>query len=433
VRDPLLVDGPLIVYYGARFDHVAAPTRPIVGTVRDKDTGAPIPGVHITGMPPIPNSMIPTPGVDATTDAQGRYEIRGLATSRGFRLFTEGPAGRPYVNHGFLSPGGEPRPGPFTFDMPLKRGVLVRGRLTNKATGRPVPGSVQYFAFGDNPALDAFPNFKRGSQITRVVIPGSDGRFTIPALPGHGLLTARAPEDGYLHGLGAEAIKDFDRRLGAARTYPFHCPASDQHVLAEINPAPGMEELAIELQVDPGRTVTGSVVGPDGQPVRGGVEIRTLDVFQGPRSLIGNSPAFTVAGLPTGRTRLDFLHPGRRLAGSLALKGDETGSLTVKLSPWGTVAGRIVDEEGRPRTDVELFSPLREPPDPECGDLEGKPAVDARGRFRIEGLVPGVRYDVSGATRNRIEGPVFRGVRLGPGEVKDLGDIRLPRRKDDGN
>ena len=86
------------VYYGARFDHVAARTRPIVGTVRDKDTGAPIAGVHITGMPNIPHSMIPTPGVEATTDAQGRYRVDGLPTSRGFKLFTEAPAGQPYVN-----------------------------------------------------------------------------------------------------------------------------------------------------------------------------------------------------------------------------------------------------------------------------------------------------------------------------------------------
>ena len=37
-----------------------------------------------------------------------------------------------------------------------------------------------------------------------------DGRFTIPALPGRGLITARVPEEAYLHGLGADAIKGFD-------------------------------------------------------------------------------------------------------------------------------------------------------------------------------------------------------------------------------
>ena len=109
VKDPMVADGPMIIYYGARFDHVAAPTRPIVGTVRDKDTGAPIPGVQITGMPNIPNSLIPTPGVEATTDAQGRYRLDGLPVARGFKLFTEAP-GQPYVNGGFVCPG--PSPGP---------------------------------------------------------------------------------------------------------------------------------------------------------------------------------------------------------------------------------------------------------------------------------------------------------------------------------
>src|SRR5262249_57580742 len=104
VRDRMIANGPMIVYYGARFDHVAAPARPVVGTVRDKDTGAPIPGVHITGMPNIPNSMIPTPGVEATTDAQGHYQVDGLTTSGGVKVFTEAPAGQPYVNHAFVVP-----------------------------------------------------------------------------------------------------------------------------------------------------------------------------------------------------------------------------------------------------------------------------------------------------------------------------------------
>ncbi len=127
VKNPIVADGPMIVYYGAKFDHVAARTQPIVGTVRDKDTGASIPGVHITGMPNIPNSMIPTQGIEATTDAQGHYQIDGLSTARGFKLFTEAPAGQPYVNGGFISPAGEPKPGPFPFDITLKPGVLVRG------------------------------------------------------------------------------------------------------------------------------------------------------------------------------------------------------------------------------------------------------------------------------------------------------------------
>ena len=312
--------------------------------------------------------------------------------------------------------------------------MLVRGRLTNKATGRPLSGSVIYRAFRDNPHLDEYPNFKRGSQETRVLILGDDGLFVIPALPGRGLIAARAPEDGYLHGIGAETIKGFDKELGAFPTYPFYCATSDQHVFAEINPAPWTKELTLELQVDPGRTVKGTIVDPDGLPIAGGVEIRTLDVFQGPQQQTpANSATFEVKGLPAGPYRLDFRHRGRKLAGSLVLKGDEKGDLTVKLQPWGTVVGRVVDEGGKPLTDVEIFSTIRERPDPERGDLEDKPTVDARGRFRIDGLVPGVKYDALGDSPNKANGPILKGVQVGPGQVKDLGDIKLPSAKQDGN
>ena len=217
VKDPIIGNnGPMIVYYGARFEHVVELTHPIVGTVRDKDTGAPIAGVHITGMPNIPRSLITSPGVEATTDAQGRYQVNGLSTVRGFKLFTEAPVGQPYVNCGFISPAGDAKPGPITFDIALKRGVLVRGRLTDKATGKPVRGHVEYYAFQDNVYVDEFPNFKRESQGVFFFMQATDGRFTVPALPGRGLITARAPEGAYLHGLGADAIKGF---MGSGRGF----------------------------------------------------------------------------------------------------------------------------------------------------------------------------------------------------------------------
>ena len=434
VKDPMVADGPMIVYYGARFDHVAAPTRPIVGTVRDKDTGAPIPGVHITGMPNIPNSLITTPGVEATTDAQGRYRVDGLPVARGFKLFTEAPAGQPYVNCGFVSPAGEPRPGPFTFDIALKRGVLVRGRLTDKATGRPLRGSVIYHAFADNPHLDEYPNFKRGSQETRVVIPDDDGRFVDPGPAGprpdrrpgaRGRLPPRHRRRGH-QGLrqGTRGLPDLSVLLHDVR------PAR----LRRDQPRAGDEggHPRCSRSIPAGRSRARSSI-PMARPSPAGSRSARSTSSRVPQQTPMNSPTFVVKGLPAGRYRLDFFHRGRKLAGSLVLKGDEKGDLTVKLQPWGTVVGRVVDEEGKPRTDVEIFSTIRERPDPERGDLEDKPTVDAQGRFRIEGLVPGVKYDALGDSPNKANGPILKGVQVGPGEVKDLGDIKLPSAKQDGN
>ena len=199
----------------------------------------------------------------------------------------------------------------------------------------------------------------------------TDGRFTIPALPGRGLITARAPEGAYLHGLGADAIKGFDGRMGAFQTYPFNCDTIDKHVFVEINPAPGTKEMTVDLQVDPGRTVQGTIVGPDDRPVIGGVEIQTLDVFQGPQQTPWFTSTFEVKGLPTGADRVDFLHAGRKLAGSLRLKGDETGKLTVKLQPWGTVVGRIVDEDGKPSNQRGAVHPA-------AGSIQPRVRLDQR-------------------------------------------------------
>jgi RNA polymerase sigma factor (sigma-70 family) len=433
VKDPIFNNSPMLVYYGARFEHVVELTRPIAGTVRDKDTGAPIAGVHITGISKIPNNMISWPDIEAITDAQGRYQVNGLSTSRGFKLFTEAPAGQPYVNGGFISPAGEAKPGPFTFDIALKRGVLVRGRLTDKATGKPVRGHVEYYAFQDNAHVDEFPNFKRESQVTYFFMQATDGRFTIPALPGRGLITARVPEGAYLHGVGADAIKGFMGSGRGFQTYPFNCDTIDKHVFVEINPAPGTKEMTVDLQVDPGRTVQGTIVGPDDRPIIGGVEIQTLDAFQRSQQTPWFTSTFEVKGLLPGADRIDFLHAGRKLAGSLRLKGDETGKLTVKLQPWGTVIGRIVDEDGKPRTNLELITPLLDRSNLEFGWIEGRFTVDAQGRFRIEGLVPGLNYEVSGRSSNRLDGIVFKNLQIGPGEVKDLGDIKLPPRNRDGN
>ena len=46
--------------------------------------------------------------------------------------------------------------------------------------------------------------------------------------------------------------------------------------------------------------------------------------------------------------RVTITHAARKLVGFVYLKGDEAGPLTVKLQPWGTITGRIIDDEGQP-------------------------------------------------------------------------------------
>ena len=116
--------------------------------------------------------------------------------------------------------------------------------------------------------------------------------------------------------------------------------------------------------------------------------------------------------LPKPR-RVTIKHAGRKLVGSIVLKGDEAGPLTVRLQPWGTITGRVLDDDGQPRGPLELYS------------FGPRILVGHDGKFRIEGLVPGLKYGASVRQGGRFRGDVFHDVTVAPGEVKDLGDVKV--------
>ena len=72
---------------------------------------------------------------------------------------------------------------------------------------------------------------------------------------------------------------------------------------------------------------------------------------------------------------MTITHEGRKLVGSVYLKGDEAGAISVRLQPWGTVTGRVVDEDGQPRKGVMLYNRGGFDPQPPAdqGTLPQKP------------------------------------------------------------
>ncbi len=110
-------------------------------------------------------------------------------------------------------------------------------------------------------------------------------------------------------------------------------------------------------------------------------------------------------------------------------RGDESEPYTVKLQPWATLTGRLIDAQGHPRPDVQLFTSAWQEDlgNPARGLLPTGLKTDKEGRFRVEGMVPGQEY--SGIATSRKEGVGYLGtaidhVVLEPGETRDLGDVR---------
>jgi hypothetical protein len=267
-------------------------------------------------------------------------------------------------------------------------------------------------------------------QYSRVA---DDGRYEIVALPGHGLLAVMDTESRHGTAVGLEAIKGYDAEMhGFTTIQPI--PASGYTAFAETNFDPKAGSPTVDLQVDSGRPATVRVVDPEGRPI-GGTRVRGISARGWPITEDRPSSSFEVFSLdPSQPRRVVVAHEGRKLVGSALLRGDEAGPVTIRLQPWGVVTGRIVDDEGRPRKNLVLGnandrrSAMKSE---ERGDLpvgmvngSGDPVGDD-GRFRVEGLVPGLKYGGYAVEGGMVLGDVFRNVAVGLAETKDLGDLRV--------
>jgi hypothetical protein len=150
--------------------------------------------------------------------------------------------------------------------------VWIRGRVTNKETGRPVPAVVRYGAFTDNPHLNEAPGFRDSDSDRAEVRTAEDGSFTLLGLPGRGLLAVKAAnreEQGrYVVAAGADEIQG--PRFGDGfDTEPSGCDPVDFNTLVAVNPVRGAEAIVCDIVLDPGKTVTGTIVDSDGKPVKG--------------------------------------------------------------------------------------------------------------------------------------------------------------------
>jgi RNA polymerase sigma factor (sigma-70 family) len=422
-----------VVYHGHTFDHAAAPTRPVEGVVRDRDTGKPLAGVTIRAL--IGSARVHMGGdpyIETTTDEEGRYRLVGLTREGRHELEAFPPPGQPYlpVARTLRATTGLD---PATVDFALKRGVLIRGRVTDKETGRPVPALVEWFAFMDNPHLRETPGLlsDRRANSHGGVRTAKDGSFTLLALPGRGLIAAKAAdmeEEGrYIMALGADQIKG-PQKGDSFRTEPHTCDASHFNTLAEVNPAKDAESMVCNLVLDPGRTVTGTIVDPDGQPVKGA----RIDSLGGIWFQEQDLPTaqFRIPGVDPKHPRaFYFRHRGRDLGAAVLLKGDEPMPVTVRLQKCATITGRLLDSDGLPYAGAWIVGYIHR------GQLNindggfggGFPGsfwtTGKDGRFRIEGVIPGLKVGLwVGKSPGIFDQHLVPELTLQPGEVKDLGD-----------
>jgi hypothetical protein len=414
-------------YHGAACDLVAGPGLEIIGTVRDQATGKPLAGATVQNTAPFGHPF----GVLKTkTDAEGRYRLPGLPPRTIFgdeqdvlATVNDGPAYLPSVQH----VGDGRGPGTIRRDFALRRGTWARGRVTDQSTGKPVRAFLGYHILADNPHRKDYPSYGR----TRVQMPfraDENGEFQIAVMPGRGILGARFERYAYRLAVGVDKLKI--RKIGPIgliRTDPIFL-ASTYNTVVETNPKDGEDAVKVDIELDPGRTLKGKLIGLDGQPVVGAFMLGTAERFElWDTTNALPSAEFEVHVASKGKCGLLFYHEGKQLAGAYVGDPDESGPVTVKLERYGTLTGRLIGDDGLPRAGVVMTGdrPFEEGDSRfEKGALPHPIKTDQDGRFRAPGLVPGMKYSLNVWRDEMIVGQAVKDVSIKAGETKDLGDVK---------
>jgi hypothetical protein len=418
-----IVRPPVYPYYGATFEHVGSPARAIRVLVRDGETGRPLPGVRIEGLT-LSGQLIPE------TDEQGRVEFPGRAKLPRYEIGIV-PHRQPYFADR-VRIEDTPGLGPIDVTVDLAQGLLVTGRVTDRGTGEPVEGILEYHSvFPDEHEEKLGRSFGHPCSTAEV---GADGSYAIAVLPGAGLLAFQASykleERQYMSALvdpadvqelveveGVEVRGDDDfLETGTSRRTRILLGQRRYQSLELIKPDPG-DGLTVDLTCRRGRSLAGSVVGPDGEPVPG-ARVTGLYAKSVHRETVLEGSTFTVRALNPRRTRpLLFYHAEKQLGAVLTLAGDRQEPLVARLQPCGAVVGRVLDRQGQPVAGAfVLVNPERfvssNPP------WTGK--TDGEGRFRVDGIVPGQGYHA------RLPDQTYLfAFQVDPGQTKDLGSAQL--------
>jgi RNA polymerase sigma factor (sigma-70 family) len=421
--------------HGPDFSFAAEAEKPISGIVKDVETGKGRPGVTVRLTREGANLLRVMP--EARTDAEGRYTIRGARKLKSymFEVSADTKAGyMPSQVHVADTPGYQP----ITADIPVKKGVVITGKMLDKTTGKPVPGHVMVAVLQHNPFAKNYPSFD-GSAWFPMQQTGADGSFRLVGIPGPVLLMGgpndfktraqylapaadpkypeyftKDPQFVAYYGLGG-GMSPIQGSHGKVLIIKADAKAVEQDIVLERAPVLPVHIQDADGQPLPGTWVTGS--SPE-------------DWHPAIRSKEADCAAYQ---LQPGKPRLMvFFHPGRKLAGAITIKGDEKAPVVAKLGPAGTIKGRLLDADGAPLAGVAIdvgYGP-REAREIHNILFESRQIVtDAAGTFTCDDLIPGVKFNLSFHQGKRRYQPAEKSapknIEVTPGPTRDVGALKL--------
>jgi RNA polymerase sigma factor (sigma-70 family) len=420
------------------------PATIVEGRALAADTGRPIPRAIVSVGSSL-HWLFSGSGRHFRADDQGRFTAHVLP-GQYYSIRAYPPEGQPYLipEQRFEWTKGAVKT---VMDIKLPRGVLLRGKVIEEGSGRPLArASVQYSA---NPHRDDIVNDSQA-----IVASQDDGSFQIAVPPGKGHLLVFGPTSDYiLEEIGWQEL--WSGRPGGWRTYA--------HDIIAYEVKDGEPPPAITAALRPGKTVKGRVVGPQNQSVGDAVILTRLYIedwhttWRGVQQLHARDGFFELHGLnPERSAPVYFLDADHQWGATVELSGNQSGAeVTVRLQPCGQAKARVVGPDGQPVAGFALgshFEILATPGPPnltrrkedqpkllaDAGDMVNVdpkhylnlPPTNTEGRITLPGLIPGALYRV--CDQSTMDVPekgvqVRKDFTIKPGETLELGDILIEK------
>jgi RNA polymerase sigma factor (sigma-70 family) len=387
---------------------------------------------------------------DFETDSHGRFRANP-GSGRRYFLSAFPPEREPYLNVEKRAewPGGAIE---HSIDLALPRGILVRGRVTEEGSGKPIAGAR--LGYVSNPDRD----LQSGAWNSRAAT-AADGSFEFGVMPAPGYLTVLGPGEDYV-------LKDIGRHMARAGQ-----PGGERmyaHAFHLLDLKPGSASLEVAVTLRPSAVATARVVGPDGQPVRDALVISRAILRPLPIAWLYWTAAYrdsvkdghiAVHGLSDDTEVPVYFLDSRHDLGATAYfwgKSALSGPVTVRLEACGRARARLVNPAGKPvarlreaYTSYKCMMIVTPGPHPSSqaevdrknlaadqgSVVEIDPAhypkglvSDDQGQLALPSLIPGATYRVYDNTVGGGDNPQLRKeFTVKPGETVDLGDLLIER------
>jgi RNA polymerase sigma factor (sigma-70 family) len=417
---------------------VVQPARSIIGRVTYADTGR-----------PVPRATVGQGERRTETDDDGRFRAVIPGTSPTASLLrVQAPDGSPYLIalKRVEWPSGAVEQ---TVDVALTRGVVIRGKVVEEGTGRPIAGAaLQYMGRSQRQSERA--------ELQDTVRTGPDGSCELVVRPEPGTLFVMGTTEDYV----LQMIGEQMAREGRPGGFPWYA-----HAIIACDLKPGTDTRDISVVLRRGATVKARVIGPDSKPIPTAEVWSRLVLepshqpwrqFRGRFHGAVHDGHYQLHGLaPDAKVPVFFFDSNNKLGATatFSVEAAKDGLITVRLEPWGTATGRLVDPAGKPLArypDPYLISMFVTPRsdghnlaaankadlEPERDyllridpDRYANLVSDAEGRVTFPALIPGATYRINDMTTLTASGGrKFRAVFVARArETIDLGDILIEK------